>query len=230
VSEDQEGLAVVPGPLPGLRSLRVTGTGPILVKQLQPVAGLQQLTRLILRQGLEQEQLLNLGCLGVLPQLRELWLAGHGQPRLGSALPWVQQQPALTSLTAESCDVRGLELQQLPAQLEVLGLNHCSLFGDQPAALEQLSCLRCLDLDFLGLEQLPPWLSSLRHLEVLTMSYCHCPVANDWQAMSAAMSRDCPIQEGWEVLAQLPRLRRVAIPQGAQGRVLQHGPHLCWDW
>lgn len=179
---------------------------------------------------MEQEQFLLLGQLGVLPQLRELCLGGHGMPRLGAALPWVQQQPALTSLKVLHCVVRGVELLQLPYQLEVLDLDRCSLSADHPAALDGLRRLRALHLEFVGLEQLPPWLSSLTRLEVLTMSYCHYSAVSDWLQMAEEMGRDCPIQEGWEVLAQLPVLRRVAIPKGTGGHVLQHAPHLCWVW
>jgi hypothetical protein len=77
---------------------------------------------------------------------------------------------------------------------------------------------------FMGLQQPPPWLSSLQRLEVLWLFWFHCT------NVMHTLSQSCPVQEGWEVLAQLPLLRRVhaAPTQEMEPRIQQHVPHMCW--
>jgi Leucine-rich repeat (LRR) protein len=213
----------IPGPLPALRSFTLGGDAPLRVGQLQVVAGAQQLTQLTLRDCLDADQFARLGQLGVLPRLRRLCLGGHGQPSWAAALPWVTQQPHLVSLTLVGCTVEGPDFQQLPPQLEDLCLDKCALSAAQPAELTQLSQLRTLSMMHMGLQRLPPWLASLQRLEVLWLHSLHCTADfNTWR-------QPCPVQEGWEVLVQLPLLRQVCAPNDdMEPRILQHVPHLCW--
>jgi hypothetical protein len=141
--------------------------------------------------------------------------------------PWLQQQPALIQLKLEACQLGGPQLLQLPAQLEELDIEGCRLVGQQPPALTQLSRLRKLALNCRTIqlppsshERLPAWLSSLSSLEELSVA--------SWGVVA-----------GWEVLVQLPALRRVRAWDGASGRrvddtllvkqALPHAPHLCWS-
>jgi Leucine-rich repeat (LRR) protein len=210
LSEEDIQQVAVPGPMPDLRSLTLSGDGPVLVQQLQAVMGAQQLTYLDLYPSVDPEQL---PALGQLPQLRQLVIGGEQSKGWGGALPWLQQQPQLTSLSIISCHVEGSQLEQLPGGLEQLHLSWCRLAEGQPGALTQLSRLRSLRLAFTDIQRLPPWLPSLQHLEELDVTSCSIG------------------PDDWEVLGQLPLLRRVRVSGGDLIRAClsrEHAPHLCW--
>jgi Leucine-rich repeat (LRR) protein len=211
LSDEELQQVAVPGPMPALRSLTLSGDAPVPVEQLQAVIGAQQLTYLNLHNCMEPEQL---PALGLLPQLRQLTIGGRNM-RWEGALPWLQQQPRLTRLSIVFCPVEGAQLQQLPAGLEELHLSWCQLAEGQPAALTQLSRLRSLRLAFTGIQQLPPWLPSLKRLEELDVT-------------------SCPLNPGCgEVLAQLPQLRRVLARGDGPALALlsrELAPHMCWLW
>lgn len=79
----------------------------------------------------------------------------------------------------------------------------------QLSALTRLKQLRYLGLPDRMLTCLPPWLSCLSRLEVLT-------------------SHDSNIHPRWEVLAALPLLRRLRC--GNVWGALEHAQHLCWAY
>jgi Leucine-rich repeat (LRR) protein len=202
----------LPTPLPALRHLDVKG--PLRLQQLQEVVvGAQQLTHLALRVDLEQEAVADLWQLGVLPLLEQLvlgWTFGDSGTTWTAAAPWLQQQPHLTSLRLDGVTEWAL-LQQLPAQLEELGLRWSTLPPPQPAALTQLGRLRKVFLDCHMLQPLPPWLASLSSLEEVDAG-------------------EGNVQEGWEVLGQLPLLRRVtSVVTGWVAPFFQNAPHLYWS-
>jgi Leucine-rich repeat (LRR) protein len=204
-------------PLPSLRSLEVRGWKPLQVAQVQGVVvSAQQLTRLCIEVSLAPEEVARLGQVGVLPQLQQLQL-GHmpidskhdfAHWDASAAIPWLQQQPRLTSLTLVGCPVPGLLLQQLPPQLEELDIRQGAWLTDPPPTVAQLSRLRKLALSVE--KHLPAWVSNLSSLEELRVS--------GWQ-----------VAGDWQVLAQLPVLRRVELPQPVKAQALCHAPHSCWS-
>jgi hypothetical protein len=199
-------LVNIKGWWPRLRSLSIEGYG--MVSGLAEVASLKQLTYLRLGE-LQPDSAEAVTCLGVLPELRGLVLKNSWKDRFAEevdwagVLPWVQQQPQLTSLTVTGGGkVEQSGTMQLPSVLEELFLSTdlpVEQLGMMVKPLAQLRSLTILNID--QLTQLPPWLSRLEKL---------------------GLTR-CPIGSGGEVLAQLPLLRRVRPL-----RLLQHVPHLCW--
>jgi Leucine-rich repeat (LRR) protein len=221
--EDQMQLAqvVLPSPMPNLRDVSITMRAMaqvgqpsrcVMVSGLHAVVGAQHLTRLCL-DCMTHHQWAALGQLGVLPQLQSLLLGDSGGEvygLLGHALPWLLQQPRLAVLTLKGCHIEGADLEQLPGQLEGLFLQRSTMSPAQPSALPQLCGLRRLELSNTNQQQLPPWLLSLQGLEELSL--CGFGLAAG----------------GWEVLGQLPLLRRVGVDQEQKATAFQHAPHLCW--
>jgi Leucine-rich repeat (LRR) protein len=218
----QEAEQVCVPALPALRSLRLSGWVPRRADQLSAVA--QQLTHLKLYASLRPGVAAALEQLGVMPQLQQLELGAMSLECGGcyfdslppAAAQWLQQQPALTRLKLVSCKLAGPHLLQLPGQLEELDIERSRLVEPTPAALPQLSRLHKLTLYTRDHQQLPPWLSSLSRLEEL----------------SVQCSQDTT---GWEVLGQLPALRRLRAVDFSPHKLslvkhaLPHVPHLCWS-
>jgi Leucine-rich repeat (LRR) protein len=230
---------VVPEPMPRLRSLTLSiaassssssmdnaplcddefiAAAHMMVHGLPGVVGAQQLTYLSLQGCFEQGQWRALGQLGVLPRLQQLKLRGR-QGILGLAAPWLQQQPQLTYLELEDCLVEAAHMQQLPAQLEALHLPTCTGSPTQPTALAQLVGVRKLRVTISS--QLPLWLLSLQRLEELEIVRSAQHAVGNMPAGS------------WQVLQQLPLLRRVWVPHGEEEEacmpgMYQQAPHLCW--
>jgi Leucine-rich repeat (LRR) protein len=236
---EEAGEVCVPGPLPALHTLQLSGWAPSRPEQLAGVVGAQQLTHLRLcvddKLG-PQQAIAALTQLGMLPQLQELELHSiwtdtawfdpaprlqqlaldedkRGATTLVAAAPWLQQQPRLVSLALAGFDVCGALLLRLPPQLEELHLDHCWLVGQQPSALSQLSRLRKLLLNCHGRQQAPPWLSSLHRLEGLAVYGDSAgPGDGSWRG----------------VLAQLPALSHVDVSPWQALCALRDAPHLCW--
>jgi hypothetical protein len=220
------------GPLPHLCSLELDGCPERITKRMHTL-GAPQLTTLKIG-GCPWP---HVAAMGVLPQLQQLHLS---EPSACLDAAWLQQQPRLTRLCLS---YGGRQAQQalltswlgaLPLQLVELDLSGSTLAAEgsvlqEWAVLGRLSNLRSLGLahvkrdgdpsatcdgdPFFGERverQLPPWLLSLVCLEVLHVG--------GWVAKG-----------GWEVLAHLPRLRRVVLAEEVEMAALQHVPHLCWQ-
>lgn len=223
-----EGPPCRPGQLAGLKLLRrftqtggLFGTERLFDMSAFVVAGapvsppLQHLSYLLFGSFWQRNlvgQLLSeqLPTLGPLPSLQQLHLCSGCVTQLGPLGPWLQQQTALThlGLSANSL-VSGDELQHVPRQLRALSVG-CTL-TEVPVCLTRLSSLISLDLRLnRRLEQLPGWLSQLRHLESLGLEHTG-------------------VKTRQEVLAALPLLRQVKLSDPASttaAEVLASVPHL----
>jgi Leucine-rich repeat (LRR) protein len=218
LSEQEAAAVCIPGPLPNLRSLTVEAETGIPAGGLQVLVGAEQLTHLRVEvhaeSGQENDQLAALWETGVLPQLQQLVImcdGGEYPPVLqaAAAIPWLEQQPQLTSLRISGCLLKALELEQLPCQLEALDFRCCKLADDDPGVLTHLTRLHTLKLPVAG--EVPQWLEYLKRLEELH-------VWTRWFVDGVQLT-------GWEVLAQLPLLRR---GKGLQ-EAFPYAPHLCWS-
>jgi Leucine-rich repeat (LRR) protein len=200
------------GALPRLRWLSLS-KAPLAVLCALGGAGMGHLTQLHLW-GLEPTCMGSIQQLGVLPQLQKVYLSTSSSEDSTlswvAAATWLQQQPKLTNLGFHGGVVEVSVLEQLPPQLEELDLTrvkHPQVQEEQLSALTRLKQLRRLALPLESLTYLPSWLSCLSRLEELS-SFCS------------------DVQSGWEVLAALPRLRRLSC--STLGVLLEHAPHLCW--
>jgi hypothetical protein len=202
----------LPGPLPRLRSLNLCAVPPGLLAGLEGSMGVQGVTHLTL-EALEPPHMAAVETLGVLPHLQQLVLMGSDAVSWAALGAWLHQQPSLTRLRLGNGRVDGMELQQLPEQLEDLELVCCRLPEGQLPPCTHLTRLRRLRIDRLHL--LLPWLAALTTLEELVL---------------LGSGEDEP---GWEVVAQLPLLRRVNAEfnwdEGTRTcAACLYAPHLCW--
>jgi Leucine-rich repeat (LRR) protein len=209
------GAAVSPSSLPFLRKLSLSAQDPFQVAA-QLVGCGEHLTRLMLVGVLRPEEQLvpDFGQLGVLPVLQELVVCGFGLPRLVAASTWLQQQPRLTWLRLDQQGHVGEPAAwALPPQLQELQLFGSVIPSELPASLAQLTGLSQLCLCKAHFNQLPGWLSRLTRLENLKVS--------------SIMGQFY----GWQVLAELPLLRRLEGSSNVpivMAPLLRRAPHLCW--
>jgi Leucine-rich repeat (LRR) protein len=211
--------ATIVGPsngLPRLRHVNIKGEGggdnPLQVaSRLLGSAG--QLTYLSLN-CITAGQVEELQQLGVLPVLQELHMRAVGGASLMAASAWLQQQPHLTALHLSKFDLA--QLGVLPAQLLSLFIRAMTDTVISSPSLEEslvpLTNLRSLEIDAGRYEHgpglhLPAWLSTFQHLQEFGCDHAI---------------------PGWEVLQQLPVLRRIGTGVRPVVPLLCAAPHLCW--
>jgi hypothetical protein len=207
----EEGRAVVTStPLPRLSWLDLTADDPFRVAA-QLVGSGQHLTYLELHPTLRQPEVSSIHQLKVLPVLKVLKLGLFSAANLAGIGPWLCQQPQVTSLDLGNLPGEvTLHLSGFPPQLKRLVLPSCSdtppgaVLYDLPEAVAALTGLQELRG---AAKQLPAWLSSLTGLRQMGM--------------------DGP-ESHWEVVGQLPLLRRLRSQSEAAMAAVLCMPHLCW--